>query len=624
MSANTLKESPIAGMRALLSVRPIVIGAIASVLALALSTTARAATITVNSLADPGAAGICALRDAITAANTKTATNGCAAGTVGGSDTINFSVTGTITLSSTSGALPTVTNTLTINGPASPGITISGGGVEQVMQVAAGATLNLNNLMIADGVSGRGGGIFNSGTLIVTNITFSGNSAVGGGAIENVGTLTVTNSTFSKNSATDGSGGGISNLGTLTVTNSTFSGNGAADIGGAIENLKGAISSVKNTILAASTGGNCAGTITDAGFNISDDNACAFSATGSRNSTNPELDPAGLADNGGPTQTIALLVGSPAIDAIPLALCTDQAGTPLTTDQRGFARPDAGENACDIGAYEFQDATPTPTVTVTPTITPTPTVTVTPTITPTPTVTPTPIITPTPTVGAMVVMPALPITTLAGPGATVSSGTFTLQNTGGTALITQVVTISFNNADLFTSATITATVGPNTSTATVNPKAGGNSPEQPNDTAFLLQPPLVVPPGQTATLSLAVTVTANPQISKRDGPVMYAAMVAGGTTGSTEFLIALLLMELCAVGIGTTRRRRVLIALLLLLALVSPVGCNNSSSGPGTASGVVQSTQTATQVEAMPQANNDPAVVTGLPAVMGTVSVGVM
>src|SRR5262249_20576296 len=100
------------------------------------------ATITVNSLVDPGKPGICALRDAITAANTQTATNGCIAGK--GHDTIQFSVTGTITLAST---LPEITDSqLTIKGPASPGITIDGGENEfrpgiQVMQVASGTTL---------------------------------------------------------------------------------------------------------------------------------------------------------------------------------------------------------------------------------------------------------------------------------------------------------------------------------------------------------------------------------------------------------------------------------------------------------------------------------------------------
>jgi hypothetical protein len=142
------------------------------------------ATITVNSLADPGAPGICALRDAITAANTMTATNGCAAGN--GNDTIKFSVTGTILLAD---PLPEVTDSkLTIHGPVSPGITIDGGTKVRVMQVASGAMLNLNKLTIANGnglsagVSPvcsfppfcGGGGIFNSGTLTVTHSTFSG------------------------------------------------------------------------------------------------------------------------------------------------------------------------------------------------------------------------------------------------------------------------------------------------------------------------------------------------------------------------------------------------------------------------------------------------------------------
>jgi hypothetical protein len=79
--------------------RAMLAAAIAVAFALTLSTAAGAATITVNSLADTGATSICALRDAITAANTMTATNGCAAGT--GHDTIRFRVTGTIPIAST-------------------------------------------------------------------------------------------------------------------------------------------------------------------------------------------------------------------------------------------------------------------------------------------------------------------------------------------------------------------------------------------------------------------------------------------------------------------------------------------------------------------------------------------
>jgi len=137
-----------------------------------LSTAARAATITVNSLADTGATGICVLRDAITAANTKTATNGRAAGP--GNDMIRFSVTGMIRLGST---LPPVTDRqLMINGPAAPGIKLDAVVYfVQVMVVGFGATLNLKNVTIAKGIADFGSAIFNAGTLIVTNSPFTGN-----------------------------------------------------------------------------------------------------------------------------------------------------------------------------------------------------------------------------------------------------------------------------------------------------------------------------------------------------------------------------------------------------------------------------------------------------------------
>jgi hypothetical protein len=149
-----------------------------------------------------------------------------------------------------------------------------------------------------------------------------------------------------------GIGGGIFNGGMLTVTNSTFSGNSAP--------FDGIISggTFKSTILANNSGGNCSGTITDAGYNISDDSSCGFSKTGTANNgdnVNPLLSTAGLANNGGPTQTIALNSESLAIDAVPVADCTDQDGKPIKTDQRGFPRPDFGEDVCDIGAFESQE-----------------------------------------------------------------------------------------------------------------------------------------------------------------------------------------------------------------------------------------------------------------------------
>jgi hypothetical protein len=73
--------------------------------------------------------------------------------------------------------------------------------------------------------------------------------------------------------------------------------------------------------------------------------------------TPPLLDPVlgPLANNGGTTQTHALLPGSPAIDAGSSGGCRDNVGAQLATDQRGFPRPALGGSAlrCDIGAFEY-------------------------------------------------------------------------------------------------------------------------------------------------------------------------------------------------------------------------------------------------------------------------------
>ena len=87
---------------------------------------------------------------------------------------------------------------------------------------------------------------------------------------------------------------------------------------------------------------NSTGSIADAGHNLSSDASCTFTNVGSLNNTDARLGP--LADNGGPTLTMALLPGSPAIDAGDTALAP-------ATDQRGFPRP-AGL-AADIGAFEY-------------------------------------------------------------------------------------------------------------------------------------------------------------------------------------------------------------------------------------------------------------------------------
>jgi len=204
-----------------------------------------------------------------------------------------------------------------------------------------------------------GGAICNGGTLTIARSTFSTNSSQGnnggyGGAIYTyAGTLSVTNSTFSQNSATTSGGAIYSQGGTVQISNSTF-GNSPENIGGggALSNAGGSVL-IQNSIVAnTANGGNCAGTIVSDGYNLSSDSTCNFSGPGDLNGKNPNL--GALQSNGGPTQTMALQTGSPAIDAGNPAGCRDFAGNLLTTDQRGAQRPDKGEAGCDIGAFERQ------------------------------------------------------------------------------------------------------------------------------------------------------------------------------------------------------------------------------------------------------------------------------
>jgi hypothetical protein len=199
----------------------------------------------------------------------------------------------------------------------------------------------------------EGGGIVNNGTLTVNNSTFSLNDASQeGGGITGSGILTLTNSTFYLNNAgSQDSGIDQGDFGTLTVTNSTFSRNSAFQ-GGGISN-SGNRTTLSNTIMANNPDGeNCFGTTTNGGYNIDDGTTCGFSTTNnSQPNTDPKLDPGGLQHNGGPTQTIALLQGSPALDAIPKGQSGCATNTnAITTDQRGVKRPQG--TACDIGSYE--------------------------------------------------------------------------------------------------------------------------------------------------------------------------------------------------------------------------------------------------------------------------------
>ncbi len=206
---------------------------------------------------------------------------------------------------------------------------------------------------------GGGGGAYSyTGSLTVVDSTISGNSVShnGGGAF--VVGLTATNSTFSGNEAGGFSGAAAVMGGNAQLSNSTITGNTAADGGGVL--MAEPASVTLNSVLAygnTSTAPDYYGADLDGStvpaiagsHNLVGDSLLAL--PGDTIATNPLLGP--LANNGGPTQTHALLAGSPAIDMgnNVAALANDQRGT-------GFARVVAA--AADIGAFEVQGGDPGP------------------------------------------------------------------------------------------------------------------------------------------------------------------------------------------------------------------------------------------------------------------------
>ncbi len=305
---------------------------------------------------------------------------------------IIFSESGTIRLTS---ALPAVADngTLSITGPQA-GITISGDANSSVANDVGDvpifsvndslANVTLNNLTLTGGrksgltstVQDYGGAINNFGTLTVSNCTLTNNWAVNyGGAINNFGTLTVMGSTLTNNSTANsggairnfegstatvvnstlvgnkaryvfdgqskGDGGAIYNGGTLTVSSSTLVNNVAGGVGGTIYNLQGGgvtisgSATIKNNLFVSTESiplyglPTSPGRIGDANKNYLDNGAYVRLGV--------------LADNGGPTQTMALLEGSPVINK------GDATDAPQF-DQRGEARVQQG--GLDVGAYE--------------------------------------------------------------------------------------------------------------------------------------------------------------------------------------------------------------------------------------------------------------------------------
>jgi hypothetical protein len=240
-----------------------------------------------------------------------------------------------------------------------------------------------------DGGGARGGAIFaDGGSLIINTATFADNFADGGnggdggqtdgglncgmhgagglaygGAItnNNAATVDLKHATISLNNAqagntgvnqggankpprpaAEGTGGGI-RVGSAGVTfeNTIIAGNTAANGAG-------------NTNGAPTPGPNVDGTVNSNGHNLIGiaTDATGFNGTGDQTGADPMLAPP--ADNGGPTLTMALSSGSPAIDAgVAAGTSFDQRGKPRTFDGPGVANAATGDGT-DIGAFELQ------------------------------------------------------------------------------------------------------------------------------------------------------------------------------------------------------------------------------------------------------------------------------
>ena len=254
--------------------------------------------------------------------------------------------------------------------------TYDGGGIYNV----SGGTVTLDNSTVSSNSAkfGSGGGIYiTSGTATLTNSTVSGNSDYssrsGGIAISGPGSANLINSTISANR------GGIYTNNTTSIaklTNSTVSsnvGNGIHINYGNVNLINSTVSNnqgygifisggpngigtatLTNSIVANNSNNNCnyAAYTTDYDYNLDSGSSCGFTQLHSLSSTDPLLGP--LANNGGPTQTHALLAGSPAINRIPSSPSSvNGCGTSINTDQRGVSRPQPQGGACDIGAFEY-------------------------------------------------------------------------------------------------------------------------------------------------------------------------------------------------------------------------------------------------------------------------------
>lgn len=237
---------------------------------------------------------------------------------------------------------------LTIDGAAAPGVTISGNNAHRLFRINRGYEVILRYLTLINGretaafnpclTFACGGAIYNDGTLTIQYSTLKDNwvepfPSGSGGAIHNGGSLLLLHSTLANNSARFG--GGIHNGGTATLLNSTLSGNTAENFGDSISNAGTLLVNHSTLLYATSTYG-----------------ANLYNQPGAvslvQNSLTGQIDGSvtPLQDNGGPTFTHLPLANSPVVDA--------SSGNCLGDDQRGVARPQGA--ACDSGSVEYNFA----------------------------------------------------------------------------------------------------------------------------------------------------------------------------------------------------------------------------------------------------------------------------
>lgn len=241
-----------------------------------------------------------------------------------------------------------------------------GGGIEN-----SAGTLTIENSSIRDnkdnGTTGDGGGlVVTAGTVIVRDGTISGNRSYRGGGIS-ARNLTLINSTISGNFSFE-NGGGLYAYQNVVLYNTTVTDNlaNADDAGSAIAGgifvssgysvtltnsiVQGNLRSITSGQFATLAGDECAGALGSTGYNLlsADVDPSHCTVSGSYGTGAANFGP--LRDNGGPTQTHALLNGSAAIDAGNLGGCVDDVGAVLVRDQRGAKRPYGPR--CDLGAFE--------------------------------------------------------------------------------------------------------------------------------------------------------------------------------------------------------------------------------------------------------------------------------